>query len=252
MPMVAGFPMYDWPELRDAHNSWWDGLRPHFTDIGLSMPQVIRRFDDPNLLWLNKNLMLAQTCGYPFATGLAGKVSYVCTPCYQADGCEGGYYSSAIIMGKEGSSGAFENAGQKFAYNGKNSQSGYQCMFEYVGDPETYYSETVCSGAHRKSAAMVAHGEADVAAIDAVCLAHMERFDPAIFAKLKVVSWTSPKPALPFITRVDCPSEDIETMVSALTKFVATEEGRILSSPLLIGAFERLDVAQYHAMAVSS
>ena len=57
----------------------------------------------------------------------------------------------------------------------------------------------VQTGAHRLSAAAVAEGRADIAALDAVTFALMQDLVPET-RRLKVVGMTDPTPGLPLIT----------------------------------------------------
>ena len=82
--MIAALQMYDWPEMRAATDGWWAGIARHLgVDIPLSRP------DDFTRPWFSHELLLAQTCGYPFTHALKGQVSYVATPHYDAEGCAG-------------------------------------------------------------------------------------------------------------------------------------------------------------------
>jgi ABC-type phosphate/phosphonate transport system substrate-binding protein len=69
-----------------------------------------------------------------------------------------------------------------------------------VGD--AFFAEVVLTGAHRASALAVAHGGADIAAIDAVAWALFGEIEPAARARLAVLGWTEEMPALPFIIGV--------------------------------------------------
>ena len=93
--MIAALQMYDWPEVRQATNLWWQVVVRH-----LGTPEELSRPDDYTAPWLRDDLLFAQTCGYPFTHALKGKVSYVATPNYAADGCDGPNYCS-IVMARE-------------------------------------------------------------------------------------------------------------------------------------------------------
>src|SRR4051794_33542745 len=88
--MLAGLPMYDPPELRDAVNSWWSGLACAFRAEGVGdVPDRLDRSLRPETLWDSPDLLLAQTCGYPLVGPWSGRLRYVATPRYAAPGCEG-------------------------------------------------------------------------------------------------------------------------------------------------------------------
>jgi len=47
---------------------------------------------------------------------------------------------------------------------------------------------------------MIAANEADVAAIDGVTFAHLQRLHPALAAQVRVLCWSPCTPSLPFVT----------------------------------------------------
>ena len=54
-----------------------------------------------------------------------------------------------------------------FAFNEKNSQSGFAAPLVHLNKLELNFSNRVQAFSHRQSASMVAGGEADICAIDA-------------------------------------------------------------------------------------
>ena len=48
--------------------------------------------------WRRPDLLLSQTCGYPLMHGLAEHVHIVGVPVFNAPGCDGAYYRSAIVV----------------------------------------------------------------------------------------------------------------------------------------------------------
>ena len=75
----------------------------------------------------------------------------------------------------------------------------------------------IVSGSHRGSARLVAEGEADVAAIDAVAWALFKNHEPQATENLTVLEWTRPMPALPFVTGVS-QVDQVDTLRSALAQ----------------------------------
>ncbi|MCC5974337.1 MAG: PhnD/SsuA/transferrin family substrate-binding protein, partial [Rubellimicrobium sp.] len=90
-------------------------------------------------------------------------------------------------------------AGAPFAFNDRMSQSGYAAPLVMAEAPGIRLGPGRVSGAHRASARMVAEGQADIAALDAVSWRHMTMFDDWS-TTLRVLDWTEPTPGLPFIT----------------------------------------------------
>ena len=95
--MIAGLPMYDWPERRVETDTLWARLRDALRAAGFEAPDALTRTDDPRDLWLSADLLLGETCTYPLETVLAGKVRYLATPVHDAPGCGRGTYRSVVI-----------------------------------------------------------------------------------------------------------------------------------------------------------
>ena len=103
--MIAALQMYDWPEVRQATNLWWQVVARH---LGTLKP--LSRPADYTAPWRRDDLLFGQTCGYPFTHALKGKVTYVATPHYEADGCEGPNYCSIVMSRENKPLSAFRNA----------------------------------------------------------------------------------------------------------------------------------------------
>ena len=215
--MIASLPMYDWPELKSETDQFWNILARHFDRAGFPAPRQLSRGEESLADWLRKDLFFSQTCGYPFATKLIGKVNLLGTPHYGVEGCKEANYSSAIVVHVDSQIRSIKQAtGGKFAYNGSNSLSGYRCLSPLVGSVETAFANSIESGGHRMSAKMVACGEADVAAVDAVCWNYFQRFEAGQARKLRVLAWTPKLPSLPFITNGAISEKDLELMRKTL------------------------------------
>ncbi len=64
-----------------------------------------------------------------------------------------------------------------------------------AGAPEPFFAAAVISGSHRESARLVARGEADLAALDAVAWALLRAHEPETAARLVVLDRTGPCPS---------------------------------------------------------
>jgi ABC-type phosphate/phosphonate transport system substrate-binding protein len=95
--------------------------------------------------------------------------------------------------------GPAEFSGATLAFNDGLSQSGWGAVWELARDRGIAVRPALETGSHRASALAVAEGQADWAALDAQTWAMIRRWDDWA-AGLKVVGWTRPTPALPFIT----------------------------------------------------
>ncbi|HFC05236.1 MAG TPA: hypothetical protein ENJ55_05985 [Rhizobiales bacterium] len=240
--MIACLPMYDWPELRTAHDAFWQDTGTRLRASGIASPASLSRSGNDESHWLDPDLLLGQTCGYPLSTALAGKVRYLATPVYNVTGCNGPYYSSAIVVRKD-SPLTMENwQGGCFAFNSVMSLSGYRSIKALVGPPETFFTNVRASGGHRNSARMVANGEADLAALDAVCWHLLQQFEPDTAAMLKIIGWTEQRPALPLIT-------SLATTLTTIDKIREVLSDISPPAALAITGFEIMNVAEYDRLA---
>jgi ABC-type phosphate/phosphonate transport system substrate-binding protein len=209
--------MYDMPERRAAIEAWWAGLARHWRAAGLqNVPDSAHMPEDLYELWLAPDLFIAQTCGYPLTHRLKGRVTLVATPVYAVDGCVGPTYHSVIIARRESDVRSLDDvAGRTAAINGQDSQSGWNALRHSLigkGAP----ARIVETGGHRTSIAAVRDGRADIAAIDCVTYASIAAVAPQEVAPLHVIARSASAPALPYITRRDILSTDLQKLRAGL------------------------------------
>lgn len=195
--MIASMPMYDYPELRDATDAWWNAIARHAgAELPLSRPE---NFMAP---WSRSDLAFSQTCGYPFTHGFKGQLGLVGTPHHAVPGCEGYRYSSFVFARQARA--AADYRGATAAVNTPDSMSGMLALKAYfVGHAKAgrFFGKTVVSGGHVNSLAMLQTGEADVCAVDAVCVAYARRHRPELLRGLHEVGQTPLVPGLPYVSR---------------------------------------------------
>jgi ABC-type phosphate/phosphonate transport system substrate-binding protein len=236
--------MYDFPELRGAHDAFWAALGARLEAAGLSnVPSGLNRNLPHGDVWRDPSLLFAQGCEYPLATSFAERVRLVATPMYSAAGCEGARYRSAIVVRGEGARGAAvapgaaaqrgarvdgvleaggtlaDFRGRRCAINELDSNSGMNLLRAAVAPLATggrFFGSVVVSGSHLRSVEMIVSGEADVAAIDCVSLAHFQRLYPSVVSRLRILSWTPAGPSLPFITARSASDATVRMLRSAL------------------------------------
>lgn len=198
--------MYDLPELRAATDAWWAGLVGHLRAAGVDgLPEDPERPAHLEELWLTPQLGLTQTCGYPLTHTLAGRVAYVATPCYAAPGCNGAEYRSLILV--RGDDPAWQLSalrGRCAAVNAWDSQSGMSALRHALaplaqGSP--FFEAVIETGGHRESLVALQAGAVDVAAVDCVTFALLQRVAPVEVAGLRRIAWSLPAPGLPLVTR---------------------------------------------------
>ena len=247
--MIASLPMYDWPELTTYHDDFWQALRLELAQTGLDLPSQLTRTSNDETHWLAPDLLLGQTCGYPFATSLHNKVTYVATPIYNVKGCTGPYYSSAIIINRHMQLNLKSSAGSRFAFNSTNSLSGYRAIKALIGEPKKYFGELIQSHGHRQSAKLVANGTADIAVIDAVCWHFIQQHDPAIAAELTVIGWTNKYPALPLITAHNTNKNTLSHLRLALQSLSSNPKTVQLLNNIAINGFQIINSKEYDSLS---
>jgi ABC-type phosphate/phosphonate transport system substrate-binding protein len=98
---VASLPMYDFPELQDAHDGFWSALATRLVAAGLTdVPRALTRGATPAQVWGSPRLLFAQGCEYPLAKAFGDRVRVVAHPMYSAAGCDGSRYRSLIVVRK--------------------------------------------------------------------------------------------------------------------------------------------------------
>ncbi|SFM40341.1 phosphate/phosphite/phosphonate ABC transporter substrate-binding protein [Shimia aestuarii] len=194
--MIASLAMYDRPETAAANDRLWRAVRDH---LGHG-PDTLTRDADLWQVWQSPDLLLAQTCGFPFRARLHDQVTLVATPDYGLPGCPPGYYNSVLVTNVDHPATSLADFdGARLAYNEALSQSGWAAPHAYFAAHDLRIGPRVVTGAHRDSARAVAENRADIAALDALTWHYIQQFDP--FAHLlREIDHTAPTPALPFIT----------------------------------------------------
>lgn len=214
--MIASLAMYDFGPLMAANDRLWVGVRDHLRAQGIAAPDALTRGEAAYWpAWESPDLILSQTCGYPFRARLHDRVTYVGTPDYGVEGCAPGHYRSVFIArAGDARAGMADFDGARFAYNEGLSQSGWAAPQIHAAKLGLRLPPALQTGGHRLSALAVAEGRADIAALDAVTFAHLQALDP-IAARLKVVGLTDPTPGLPLITATGRDPAPIFAAVSA-------------------------------------
>ena len=247
---VASLPMYDLPELRAATDAWWQGLARAFRSEGIAdAPDSLDRREAYQDVWLGPELLFSQTCGYPLTHAVAGRVELVATPCYRAEGCEGPGYCSFVIVGADSTAGAIGDLrGARCAINGLDSQSGCNALRSLVApaaEGGRFFGSVAITGGHRASLALVASGQADVAAIDCVTLGLLARHRPQALAGTRVLCRTASAPGLPYVTRAGAGADLLQRLRAGVERAFADPELVEARGALLLEAAAVLPLAAY-------
>ncbi|CFR05560.1 ABC-type phosphate/phosphonate transport system%2Cperiplasmic component [Yersinia frederiksenii] len=204
-----------------------------------------------NLLqhWRDPNLLLSQTCGFPLVTLLEQQVQLVGVFSYQSPYCSGEYYRSLVVVreDEEGQKLA-DFRGRRVAYNSIDSQSGYNALRALIAPLAVngrFFSYGIASGGHYRSIDMIKQHQADIAAIDCVSFALLQRANPSAVAGLKIIAQTEAAPGLPLITSLSTSEEQLLLIRQAISATVNSPVAIAAKNPLLITGFSVLPWSAY-------
>jgi ABC-type phosphate/phosphonate transport system substrate-binding protein len=202
---IAALPMYDFPPLHAATDEFWSAIAARLRTAGIAdVPSALTRDMGHVETWRDPRLLFGQACQYPLAKSWHEAVRLVALPAYAAPGCEGSRYRSAIIVrAADPARRLADLRGRRCAVNERDSNSGSNLLRAAIAplaDGGRFFSSVELTGGHLISASSVASDTADVAAIDCVTYAHLERLHPELAARLRILDWTPSSPGLPYVT----------------------------------------------------
>lgn len=231
--------MYDLPELRSQTDMFWQAIR---TALGHG-PRALTRDANPWDIWQSPDLLLSQTCGYPYRARLHTDITLVGTPDYNLPGCPPGYYNSVFVVRADdprNSLAQFDKA--TFAFNEPLSQSGWAAPMTAMRAIKITPGALIETGTHRASTQAVAHKKADLAAIDAMTWTLLTELTD--MTPLREITRTLPTPGLPYIcATTHDPAPLRRAIQKAITELPATTKSALhLHGLIRIPAQHYLDV----------
>jgi ABC-type phosphate/phosphonate transport system substrate-binding protein len=253
MTRIASLGMYDAPAIASANDALWRGIAAVLRAGGLDdVPDALDRARPLDAIWSDPALLLAQTCGYPFATRWRGRLRYVATPRYTASGCEGATHRSLFVVRADDPARALEDArGGIAAVNDRASNSGanlFRAAIAPWAGAAPVFADVIETGSHLASATAVADGTADIAAIDCVTWTHVGRHAHDVARRLRVLGLSALSPALPLVTAADASDDQVALLRRALAHAIAAPATRWAADLLLIDGFEILPPDAYDAV----
>lgn len=223
---VTAYGMYNWPEAIEGLNPFWAALHQGLRREGFSVKNTIEKDRDAYDVWLDPELLLSQTCGFPYVTRLRDQVKLVATPHYAVQGCEGPFYRSVILKRCSDTRQTLKDfSAARAAVNSFRSQSGCNALLGTLvreGVAAPFLKELVKSGSHRRSMEMVVTGCVDICAIDAVCWRLMQDFVPDIARQLCALTWSDAQCGLPFITSIGTSESEVLSLRKHLQEALST------------------------------
>jgi ABC-type phosphate/phosphonate transport system substrate-binding protein len=244
---IAALPMYD--ADRAAVQAWWHGVAELLRAQGLDgVPAQAVWPQDLHAHWLDPRLLLSQSCGHPLVTTLAGRVQVVGAFRYSAPGCEGLNYSSEIVVRSDDAEAIEAYRGRVAAVNAHDSHSGAYALRAHVALHAVngaFFGRYRVTGSHRRSLDAVRSGDADLAAIDNITLAGLQRAAPDCLRGLKVIASTEAVTGLPLITAAATLPSDVIALRRALASACAAPALADARSALFIAGFEPVDATAW-------
>ncbi|WP_428423720.1 phosphate/phosphite/phosphonate ABC transporter substrate-binding protein [Pararhizobium sp.] len=252
---LASLAMYaSPPPLAEATATLWGFLSEALKRAGLDeVPAGLDDAVDYHQAWTRPDLLLAQTCGFPYVKHLRGKVKLVATPAYGHPGCDGPLMRSFIVVAKDSAAESLGDLrGARAAINQPDSNSGsnlFRATIAPLARSGRFFSSVIETGGHRNSIAAISDGKADVAAIDCVTYGNVLRFDPESLAGVRILAETVNGPGLPFITRADASDTEVALMRQALQQAIAEPSLATVRDVLCLKDFAILSDADYEPLA---
>ena len=251
---LASLAMYREPsEITAATRAFWAYVRRQLRERGVvGVPEELDEAIPYDAAWLDPRLLLAQTCGYPFASRLRGRVRLVATPVYDHPGCDGTTGGSFVVTRVDSPAATIADMrGAAAVINGWDSNSGMNLLRRLVAPHAIggrFFGRVIESGSHLASLASVASGAADVAAIDCVTYGNVARFAPERLAGTRILAETARAPALPLITRGSASGDEVAALRDALIGLAEDPAARSIREALGLRGFAVLPERAYEAV----
>lgn len=193
-------------QLKEA----WESI---FKEMSNYLPAPYRHnysviFEDNAELFSSIQMLIGQTCGYPYISSIHKTHNLVCVPDFNVEGCNEAKYSSWIVTQlSDDRTTLAEFEGATATINNWDSNSGMNVfrqaiskqVFSQSEKQTSFFSDVIENGSHLTSIELISCGKADIAAIDAVTwhFALVEgRVDPD---KIQIIGQSVQTAGLPFV-----------------------------------------------------
>ena len=220
--------MYDWPETSEVLDRFWNHISASLRTRGIQAPDCLDRTDDLMSAWLDPELIIGQTCGWPYANLLGENVHLFGCFDHGLRDCKAGEYYSIFIGRDAEDKSLIRNkqslaSAESVAVNLLDSQSGFHVFSEISGLPALKSipeEHRVMTGSHLSSIEAVATGKAQIGAVDAVSFEMAGRYYPKWVEKIEILGQSRPRPALPLVTSRSM-SQHEDVLVAAITHSIS-------------------------------
>lgn len=197
------FPMYDFPEIADAHERLWRRF-----------VELVRGSEGA------KDVPLTQVCGYPLTTSLRGRFEAIAQPVYDVPYSSGAGHCGLVVVAAGAAYATLQDLrGTRFALNAWDSNTGMNLprrLFAPFARGSRFFSDVVETGSHLASLAAVRSGAAEVASIDNVTFALLAQHRPAAVEGVRILARTASSPTPPFVAPVPLEPHTKASLYAAL------------------------------------
>lgn len=254
MKLTASFPMYDFPEVRDALGVVWRNVARRLERAGVKdVPAALQHDRSVHDLWNQPTLLLSQCCGYDIVKRYVGELIPLATPRWTAPGCLGSEYASVVLVAEDAQATELEHLRDSICVvNGRESHSGTNSLRALVAPLSRdgrFFGKVLISGAHVSSLALLASGRADVTVVDCVTYALLERYRPSTVAGIRPLCYTQLAPGVPFVIRAGVEDELAAVLQRALLEAFEEPDVQAACKDLFIDGIEVVPASAYERIA---
>ncbi|HEU0199766.1 MAG TPA: PhnD/SsuA/transferrin family substrate-binding protein [Burkholderiaceae bacterium] len=195
-------------------------------------------------------LDFAWVCGYPFVR-YQNELKLVAVPVWQGKPL----YRSYIIVAVDDArpQGLLDLSGRVFAFSDPDSNSGHlyprYALIRAARDPETFFSRSFYTWAHRLVIRAVAEGVAQGGAVDGYVYDVVARLQPGVVARTRVIQRSPEFGHTPFVARRDIEAHEEQAFFDALAAMSVDPQGRELLNAMQLDGFTRGNLALFDSIA---
>jgi ABC-type phosphate/phosphonate transport system substrate-binding protein len=247
---TASLPMYNLPEMAPQNAAFWKALSKEITSVKFANAPVELALSRPAVPdAIGKEVLFSQACGYPLQTIYRGQFALLAAPTYNFPGCGAATHRAFIIVRRDASYKTVEDLrAARFALNSRHSNSGMnlpRIMLARLGATAPFFGSVVETGSHTESIRRVAAGDLDAASIDCVTYGFFGDYRGEEMSGLRVLAETPDSPAIPFVTSVATPPEQIDALRAALLRMANDPGHKSVLRGLRIETITPVDLADY-------
>jgi ABC-type phosphate/phosphonate transport system substrate-binding protein len=248
---VAQLAMYPFAAPLAAAQAIWAEVhrRCPWTPPALDQDLALRE------AWHHPDLVVAQTCGWPLVTELlrgpeSSRVQVVGAFHPAVPSGDSYRYRSVLLARRLVDPSTLRQS--VAAVNGDDSLSGWVSLLvgtTPLGEavPDRWPGAVVFTGAHVESIRVLHEGGAEIASIDAVTLAHVQRDHPELIADLHAIGLGPSVPSLPVIAGPGVSAVKLDELRSAFGAVIADASAsmREARGAMFVRGFTPLDASDY-------